>query len=203
MRMTQGGFNILRASLSRTLTQEQVDGINHYVSEMDKDGGISYAQASYVLATVWHETATKMKPIEEYGKGKGRTYGTWYKNSKGDLYSFKNGNKKEAYLYKDFPHLYYGRGDTQNTWFDNYSKLSKVFGVDFLRKPELLLTREWSTKVTLYSMKNGLYTGKKLSDYINSTKTDFVNARRIINGTDKASQIAKYAEVFLKALKSY
>lgn len=203
MKMTQGGFNILRASLSRTLTQEQVDGINHYVSEMDKDGGISYAQASYVLATVWHETATKMKPIEEYGKGKGLTYGTWYKNSKGDLYSFKNGAKKEAYLYKDFPHLYYGRGDTQNTWFDNYSKLSKVFGVDFLRKPELLLTREWSTKATLYSMKTGLYTGKKLSDYINTTKTDFVNARRIINGVDRASQIAKYADVFLKALKSY
>ncbi|MBQ0112892.1 MAG: hypothetical protein KBT03_07170 [Bacteroidales bacterium] len=203
MKMTQGGFNILRASLSRTLTQEQVDGINHYVSEIDKDGGISYAQASYVLATVWHETATKMKPIEEYGKGQGRPYGTWHKNSKGDLYSFKNGNKKEAYLYKDYPHLYYGRGDTQNTWFDNYSKLSKVFGVDFLRKPELLLTREWSTKATLYSMKNGLYTGKKLSDYINTTKTDFVNARRIINGVDRASQIAKYAEIFLKALKSY
>lgn len=203
MKMTEGGFNILRASLSRTLTQEQVDGINHYVSEMDKDGEISYAQASYILATVWHETAMKMKPIEEYGKGKGRVYGTWYKNSKGDLYSFKNGAKKEAYLYKDYPHLYYGRGDTQNTWFDNYSKLSKVFGVDFLRKPELLLTREWSTKPTLYSMKVGLYTGKKLSDYINDNKTDFVNARRIINGVDKASQIANYAEIFLKALKSY
>ena len=99
--------------------------------------------------------------------------------------------------------MYYGRGETQNTWFDNYEKLSKVFGVDFLKNPDLLLTQEWSTPVTIYSMKNGLYTGRKLSDYINQSKKDYLNARRIINGMDKASLIAGYAETFEKALRSY
>lgn len=202
MKMTKGGFDLLRKSFG-LLTQNQIDGINHYVAAMDADKSISYPQAAYILATVWHETDRKLSPIEEYGKGKGRAYGTWYKNSKGELYAFKNGSRDSVYLYSDFPHLYYGRGDTQNTWFANYEKLSKVFGVDFLRQPELLLTREWSTKATLYAMKVGLYTGRKLSDYIYQSKKDYVNARRIINGTDKAQLISGYAETFEKALRSY
>jgi hypothetical protein len=49
-------------------------------------------------------------------------------------------------------------------------------------------------------MAAGIYTGKKLSDYIGNGKRDYVNARRIINGTDKAQQIAAIAESFRSAL---
>lgn len=198
MKLTPNGFKIIGR-----LNQSQVDAFNFIVGEMDKDKSISYPQGAYILATIWHETARTMLPIAEYGKGKGRVYGTWYKNSKDQLYSFKDGSKTTVYLYDEYPHLYYGRGETQNTWFTNYEKLSKVFGVDFLRNPDLLLTQEWSTKVTLYSMKTGLYTGKKLSDYIYQSKKDYVGARRIINGTDKAQLIAGYAEMFEKALRSW
>lgn len=200
MKMTETGFKHIREKLGR-LTQKQVDGINRYVDAMHEDKGITYAQAAYILATVWHETAREMEPIEEFGKGKGRPYGTWYKNSKGEQYSFKNGTRDSVYLYSEYPHLYYGRGDTQNTWFDNYEKLSKVFNVDFLNQPELLLTEEWSTKVTIFSMKNGLYTGRKLSDYIYQSKKDYINARRIVNGTDRAKLIAEYAADFEYALR--
>lgn len=198
MKLTPNGFKIIGR-----LNQSQVDAFNFIVGEMDKDKSISYPQGAYILATIWHETARTMLPIAEYGKGKGRVYGTWYKNSKDQLYSFKDGSKTTVYLYDEYPHLYYGRGETQNTWFTNYEKLSKVFGVDFLNNPDLLLTQEWSTKVTLYSMKTGLYTGKKLSDYIYQSKKDYVGARRIINGTDKAQLIAGYAEMFEKALRSW
>lgn len=201
MKMTTGGFAIIRENLGR-LKESQVSAINHIVQKMNEDKSISYPQGAYILATIWHETATTMQPIAEYGKGKGRTYGTWFKNSKGQLYSFKDGSKTTAYLHDDYPHLYYGRGETQNTWFANYEKLSKVFGVDFLRNPDLLLTQEWSTPVTIYSMKTGLYTGKKLSDYIHQSKKDYVNARRIINGMDKANLIAGYADIFERALRS-
>lgn len=201
MKITKGGFDILRNKLGK-LKQSQIDAINHIVLKMDEDKSLSYPQGAYILATIWHETAATMLPIAEYGKGKNRTYGTWYKNSKGELYSFKDGSKTTAYLFSEYPHLYYGRGETQNTWFTNYEKLSKVFGVDFLRNPDLLLTQEWSTPVTIYSMKTGLYTGKRLSDYIDQSKKDYVNARRIINGMDKANLIAGYAEVFEKALRS-
>ena len=202
MKMTKGGFDILRAKFGK-LSQSQVDAINFIVDAMDKDKSITYPQGSYILATIWHETATTMQPIAEYGKGKGRTYGTWQRNSRGELYAYKNGNRNTVYLQSEYPHLYYGRGETQNTWFDNYEKLSKVFNVDFLNNPDLLLTQEWSTPVTIYSMKNGLYTGRKLSDYIHQSKKDYVNARRIINGMDKANLIAGYADTFEKALRSY
>lgn len=201
MKITKAGYDILRARFGR-LNQSQVDEIEYRVSIMDQDKSLSYAQAAYILATIWHETARTMQPIEEYGKGKGRPYGTWLTNSKGVKYCYKNGRKDTVYTFDEYPHLYYGRGDAQNTWFDNYEKLSKVFGVDFLNHPELLLQREYSVKAIIYSMKVGLYTGKKLSDYIYQSKIDFVNARRIVNGTDRAKHIAEYAEVFYKALKA-
>lgn len=197
MKMTAGGFKIIGK-----LNQSQVDAINHIVSAMDADKSITYPQGAYILATIWHETDKTMLPIAEYGKGKGRVYGTWYKNSKDQLYSFKDGSKTTVYLYDEYPHLYYGRGETQNTWYANYEKLSKVFGVDFLKNPDLLLTQEWSTKATIHSMKTGLYTGRKLSDYIYQSKKDYVGARRIINGTDKAQLIAGYADMFERALRS-
>ena len=202
MKLTKGGFDIIRKTFGK-LSESQVSAFNHIVSAMDADKSISYPQGAYILATIWHETATTMQPIAEYGKGKGRIYGTWYRNSKGELYAYKNGNRNTVYLQSEHPHLYYGRGETQNTWYDNYEKLSKVFNVDFLSNPDLLLTQEWSTPVTIHSMKVGLYTGRKLSDYINQSKKDYLNARRIINGMDKASLIAGYAETFEKALRSY
>jgi hypothetical protein len=46
----------------------------------------------------------------------------------------------------------------------------------------------------------GSYTGRRLSHYINPTKEDWVGARRIINGTDKAGLIAGYARRFHQAI---
>ena len=202
MKMTAGGFNILRNNLGR-LNQSQVDQINFLVDEMDKDKSISYPQAAYILATVWHETATKMLPIEEYGRGRNRVYGTWYKNSKGELYSFKNGSKSTAYLFTEQPHLYFGRGYVQLTWYDNFQKASKKIGVDFLSNPDLVMQKDHAVRIMIEGMKDGWFTGRKLSDYIYQSKKDYVNARRIINGMDKASLIAGYAETFEKALRSY
>ena len=199
--MTQGGFSILRNALGK-LTSSQVSEIEFMVNEFDKDKSISYPQAAYMLATAWHETAARMLPIEEYGQGKNRTYGTWYRNSKDQLYSFKDGSKTTAYLSDDYPHLYYGRGYVQLTWYFNYENASKKIGVDFLNNPDLVMNKNHAVKIMVQGMKDGWFTGKKLSDYINQSKKDYEGARRIINGTDKAKLIAGYAETFEKALRS-
>lgn len=202
MILTAGGFNILRNSLGR-LNQSQVDQINFLVSEFDKDKSISYPQAAYMLATTWHETATTMLPIEEYGKGKGRTYGTWFRNSLGKLYSFIDGFKRVAYLFDDYPHLYYGRGYVQLTWWTNYDKASNKLGYDYTQNPDLVMKKEHAVKIMIVGMKEGWFTGRKLSDYIHQSKKDYISARRIINGTDKAKLIAGYADTFEKALRSW
>ena len=54
-------------------------------------------------------------------------------------------------------------------------------------------------RIMSLGMYQGFFTGRKLSDYINDTKKDYVNARRIINGTDRA-QIADYATSFEQVL---
>ena len=201
MILTKKGFDILRQGLGK-LTQSQVDGINFIVSEFDKDKSVSYPQAAYMLATAWHETATRMLPIEEYGKGKNRTYGTWYRNSIGALYSFIDGSRRSAYLHNDYPYLYYGRGYVQLTWYFNYESASKKIGVDFLNNPDLVMNKNHAVKIIVQGMKDGWFTGKKLSDYINQSQKDYVGARRIINGTDKDKLISGYAETFEKALRS-
>ncbi|MGM6589849.1 hypothetical protein BTZ53_11000 [Vibrio parahaemolyticus] len=140
-----------------------------------------YQYLSYMLATVYHETAFTMKSIEEYGKGEGRPYG------EPDPRTGK---------------VYYGRSYPQLTWYDNYAKATKelysknlVKGiVDFLNDPDLILEPYYGVQVTVFGMVGGWFTGKGLDDYwLDNGEYDYVNARRIINGTDKAQTIAGYA----------
>ena len=65
MKLTAGGYRILRSELGG-LKQSQVDGLEFIVNSMHQDASLSYAQAAYILATVWHETAHTMQPIAEY-----------------------------------------------------------------------------------------------------------------------------------------
>ena len=86
-------------------------------------------------------------------------------------------------------------------WFENYKKASEKLKHDFLNNPDDVMQIEHATNILLLGMKEGWFTGRKLSDYINQSKKDYLNARRIINGMDKASLIAGYAETFEKALR--
>jgi putative chitinase len=49
-------------------------------------------------------------------------------------------------------------------------------------------------------MEEGILTGKKFSDFFNKAKEDWINARRIINGTDKAQLIAGHARKYYGAI---
>jgi hypothetical protein len=50
-------------------------------------------------------------------------------------------------------------------------------------------------------MEKGIFTGRKLSDYITKEKADYYNARKIINGLNEATHISKYAKDFEACLK--
>lgn len=200
MKMTADGFAIIRSKFG-SLSQEAVDNINLIVETCEKYG-LSYPQTAYVLATVAWETARTFKPIEEYGKGKGRKYGTWYTNTEGVKYGIA-GSGGNTYLYSDYPHLYYGMGFVQLTWFDNYKFAGEQLGIDLINNPDLALQPKYAAEILVKGSANGWFTSKKLSDYINDKKKDYINARRVINFLDKAQLIASYAVVFEKALRSY
>ncbi len=140
-----------------------------------KNKGVLRNQLAYILATAYHETAHTMKPVKEYG-------GETYLRSK-----------------KYYP--YVGRGYVQLTWDYNYKKASDKLRVDFIKNPALLLEARYSVPIIIIGMTEGWFTGKKLSDYITLQKSDFVGARRIVNGTDKADLIAGYAKAYDTDLK--
>jgi putative chitinase len=134
---------------------------------------------AYILATSHHETDKKHAPIEEYGKGRGRSYG------------------KPA---GPFGRIYFGRGYCQLTWHHNYERFENRLGLPLLLQPELACDPEHAVVILFEGMLLGLYTGRKLADYIAGAKCDWVNARRVVNGLDKAQLIADHARRFYAAL---
>lgn len=174
MEMTEKGFTVLRNAFGK-LNQLQVDGINFIVSAIDADKSITYPQAAYMLATAWHETARTMQPIVEYGS--------------------------EMYLRSKRYWPYIGYGYVQLTWLANYKRMGDYLEIDLVADPKIALQPEVAVKIMIAGMKKGMFSGEKLSDYIYQSKKDYVNARRIINGTDKAKLIAGYAETFEYALR--
>lgn len=189
-------FNRLRTqNLYTTILQHQVDGLNAFIDEWESNPlYLDKRWLAYILATAYHETDKTMQPIEEYGKGVAHAYGKKLKYGGGP-------NKRVPYETPN--HIYYGRGHTQNTWYEIYQKLTRAnkVGLDFLNNPELLLKMRPSIWATFYGMTTGLYTGRKLAHYFDGKKEDWVNARKIINGLDKADLIALYAKKFHECLK--
>lgn len=150
-------------------------GDTQLIIEEAKKKGILRNQLAYILATAYHETAHTMKPVKEYGG--------------------------ETYLKSKRYYPYVGRGYVQLTWDYNYRKAGDKLGIDFIKNPALLLESRYSIPILIIGMMEGWFTGKKVSDYITLQKSDFVGARRIVNGTDRADLIAGYAKAYEDDLK--
>lgn len=143
-----------------------------------KGFGVLRNQLAYILATARWETAHTMKPVKE---------AYW---------------KSEAWRKKNLRYYpWYGRGYVQLTWERNYRYAEKVLGARLTDDPDLALRPEIAVPVLVRGSMQGWFTGKKIPDYITLQKSDFHNARRVINGTDKAAEIAKLARQYDAALK--
>lgn len=142
--------------------------------------GLLRNQVAYVLATVDHETRSTFLPVRE---------AYWLKNA-------------EAWRKRNLRYYpWYGRGFVQITWEENYRKAGKKVGVDLIKNPDAAMVPDTAAKILVIGMKEGWFTGKKLSDYITLQRSEFVSARRIINGTDKADEIAALAMKYDAELK--
>lgn len=187
-------FNAVRGPLFKgKLSQSQVEGMEYLLSAW---AGQPLNYQSYGLATPYLETDRTMQPIRERGSPAylKKLYDVQGSNPKR---ARENGNTSPGDGAK-----YCGRGYVQLTWKNNYERAGKAIGVDLVNNPDLAMKPEYAARIMVEGMLEGWFTGKKLSDYLGGDRKDYVNARRIINGTDRASEIAEYARQFETALRA-
>ncbi len=177
-------FKGARAILGGALKQSQVDGLtlilDEYKARLWKDD----RHLAYILATVHHETARTFQPIREFGRGSGKKYG-----------------ERDPITGE----TYYGRGYVQLTWKENYRKAADKIGVPLVNHPDLAMVPANAVRITFDGMAEGWFAGDSkgrhdLTRYFRDGVDDPVGARRIINGQDKAREIADLHAAYLKAI---
>lgn len=91
------------------LRQSQIEGFTNILNEWDQRQLDDERWLAYMLATVWHETATQMQPIKELGS--------------------------DAYLRSKPYYPYIGEGLVQVTWRRNYLKFGATKPGQLLQWP--------------------------------------------------------------------
>ena len=176
-------FATVRESLFEgALSQQQVDGQSVILAVWEHQAGgtpmTDRRWLAYMLATTYHECATKMWPTTEYGS--------------------------QEYLKGKEYYPYIGRGFVQLTWETNYEKASAALGLiddrNLVEYPTLALDSLIAARVMFRGMAEGWFTGRKLGQYFDDDTDDPKNARQIINGNDCDQMIADYHDMFLAAL---
>ena len=163
-------------------------------------------QIAYVLSTVkWEAPNTKWP---------------WFKNQE-EIWKWKW--KEYWKVDQSTWHAYYGRWFIQLTWKENYQKYTQIIQsswkefkdndwnvlkwsqIDLVKNPDIILkSNDLAAFILMDWMKNwwpDRLEKKKLSYYINDQKTDYYNARIIINWmTSKPQEYANNAQAYLDRL---
>jgi putative chitinase len=204
-----------------SLTQGQVDGMRQVISEGVRQGCTDPRMHACVLAMDYHETQGKMQPVSEnlyytdanrivkvFGNRNGLTTAkavSLTKNPKVLANFVYGGEWGRVNLGNTQPNDGWdmrGMGDIQLTGRALRAKFSTYLGIDLLSNPSALLDSSVSKQIMWVGMLKGYFRGRKLSDFITDTKTDFINARAIVNADVAANGklIASYADRFLVGL---
>jgi hypothetical protein len=140
---------------------------------------VGLRHAAYILATAFWES-DRFKTMVEYASGEA------YEGRK-DLGNTVRG---DGVRFK-------GRGLVQITGRRNYAYWAQRLGVDLLVKPHLAERLDIAVPILIEGSIEGTFTGRKLADF-----GSYAQMRRVINGTDKAGEIAAIAEDFEQALSA-
>ena len=199
-------FDTIRRTLfDGSLTQPQVDGIKGLLKGFDLVGDKDQDTLAYGLATAFHETGRRMVPVREgFAKTDAGARAAVAKLAK------KRGPKSAVARYAQpvgpYGHVYYGRGHVQLTWLDNYRDSSADAGTDLVANPDAMLDPVISARVLFRGLMDGRWNGqgKGVGAYEGAddhlSDAEAAEARRTVNGKDKALEIARYHRRFYDAL---
>lgn len=168
-------------------------GDTRLIIERCRKHGLLRNETAYVLASAYHETAHTMEPVRETLAGTdtqaiARLDSAW---ERGKLPWVSKPYWRDGW---------FGRGYVQLTHEANYQRASRELGVDFVKEPSRVMEPDFAATILVRGMAEGWFTGKCLHDYIDLKRSDYVGARRIVNGTDRARAIAEHAVEYEAAL---
>jgi putative chitinase len=189
-------FNGYRDAYGR-LSQSTVAGLELLGGHMESDPDVTDLRwAAYMLATVKHECANKWLPITEFGP---KSY--FDKYEAGTPIGQRLGNTQPGDGWK-----YRGRGYVQITGRANYEKMTRALALgpeeNLVDDPDQALRPMVAYRIMSLGMRTGLFTGRKLGDYINERGCDYRHARQIINALDQAELIQGYAETLERVVRA-
>lgn len=199
-----------------SLSQGQVDALNLMLDE-GQERGLALRHLAYVLAVPYHEVGSGLQPRAEnltYTTAAQirKTWPSRFKTVAAAQPYVRNPQKLANRVYgsrmgNTGPNdgwVYRGRGLPQITGKEMYEKLGKLLDIDLVANPDRAMELRIAATIMFEGMIRGLFTGKKLADFILGTKADYRGARAIINGDVKANgpKVAGYAVAFEKALRA-
>lgn len=181
-------YNTIRPGFRKGISESAFDGIESLLAETAK---LPIAYRAYLLATTQWETDHTMQPIYEYGP---KSYFNKYEPGTRIGKNLGNTIKGDGYRYR-------GAGYVMITGRSNYKRAGQKLGVDLINKPELATRPDIAAKILIAGCTEGWFTGVKLGDHLDKSPPDYVEARRVVNGTDKAATIAAMAKTYERALR--
>jgi hypothetical protein len=141
---------------------------------------------AYSWATAQHETAGAWMPVVE----------GFFEDERLGLPLGTTGRREAVKRGYSGGAEQFGRGIVMLTHDYNYRWMSEMLGIDLVNNPDLMLDPEISVRsLIVWEMKRKDGNGKTVIDYVN--EGDYVGARRPVNGSDRARDIAKIADSFL------
>lgn len=179
-----GNINVGRlvAALPPSRRRSAQQHFPYIIAEARKQGITNKAQLAYILATATHESGAGAH-MEEFASGRA------YEGRR----SLGNTRAGDGVRFK-------GRGYVQLTGRRNYADWSRRLGIDLVSNPDAVKNPEVAARILVGGMKDGTFTGRRLGRYINGNQTDFRNARRVVNGTDRAGHIGNIAQRLMAAM---
>jgi WD40 repeat protein len=151
---------------------------------------------AYVLATVKFETGDRFVPVAEQGDAE-----HFQRYEPGTPIGDRLGNKVPG-----DGERFRGRGYIGITGRENYYRMSQVLGfepkmTDLVDNPDKVNDPLVAYRIMSIGMLDGLFTGRKLSDFINERQTDYANASTVIGSGSSSSRAAAYAIDFEEILR--